>query len=738
MARFTYRDGSYYRDEKPFFFIGVDYQYYRDERKNWAARLDQIKEGHGNVITFYTPWRHHIVHDQRTGAISYDFTGETLDSRDLVHFMELCAQRGLYMVAKPGPFVHSELNIGGLPDIASPSFNRGIEPVRMHDGRPLYWEYDYTQLPSPADATFDELATTWLKEVRRVLAVHAGDEGYLIGIQLNDETIYCSSNDGPWIFGYDAPDIRRFYRMLKDKYGDVENYNRLHGTSLRSLETAAPPRLNPDQPAARKPEDLLSYMDWGEFQWRLRTDYYDHYKKILDLDLPYLTNFAGITPPIDENVPDAHEEPAKETPPQYIRLYPEWWFAHNRVDQDAEIYHYGMISWLGVAAYNIADAASEPGDLGTNDVFFRYINTARRRRGINMEENWGFSKLYHPLSKYPIIPFFQTLASVAGGCTGYVIFTGVCHAYWIDDLDRTTKKQHPTFPADAPIGSNGETGGMYEAMKLLGEYFAKEGQAFLAAKLPLDVCYLIVPDYASVSSWVPAEKDWELSYPVPRVGTDALEPAARIFNTQGVNYAMAELPALTDQQLAKYPVVCLQLGFFLAAELQLKLVRYLDGGGRLIACGPLPTLDERMAPCMILQQFIKDNPDRVLYSEENIFAEQKALIERLKQTGWTQQVSYSEKLYAFVYRNREDFFVFFFNFGDREDEAGWIEFYGQRLELTLGPKASGVIRVRSGRLSSFLVKADNEYENISPQTIITYGDQEIRFTGDRAQFDLDG
>ena len=130
MATFTYRDGRFFKDGKPFYFLGAEYQYYRDKRANWAARLDQLKAGHVNVVCFYIPWRHHLQHDPVTGAVSYDFDGRTFDSRDLRHFLALCEERGLYMLAKPGPFVHSELNIGGLPDVSSPTFNPGIEPVR--------------------------------------------------------------------------------------------------------------------------------------------------------------------------------------------------------------------------------------------------------------------------------------------------------------------------------------------------------------------------------------------------------------------------------------------------------------------------------------------------------------------------------------------------------------------------------------------------------------------------------
>lgn len=744
MPKFDYRDGRFFIDGEPMYFRGAEYMYYRDKRSNWADRLDQLKAAHVNVIAFYTPWRHHILHDPETGMISYDFDGDTLDSRDLRHFIKLVTERGLYMLAKPGPFVHSELNIGGLPDVTSPTFNPGIEPVRIHNGQALTWEYDNTQLPSPADAEFDEMARGWLSAVREVLAPNAAPDGNIIAIQLLDETIYCTSNDAPWHFGYDAPDIRLYRQMLLEKYETIASFNLAHGTEHKSFDLVRPPVLEPTKPIAQTHGDLLDKVDWGEFQWTIRRTFYEHYKEILNIDLPHLTNFAGITPPIDENVPDAAEEAAKGTPAEYIKLYPEWWFAHNRVDQDLDIYEYGMISWLGVASYNIPDASSPaPDDIGRNEVFNRYINTARRRRGINIEENWGFSKLYHPMSKYPMIPFFQTLASVAGGCTGYVVFTGVSHGYWLDDLDRTTQKQYRTFPADAPIGENGETGAMYSAMSMLNEWFEREGSGFLKAELDMDVCFLVVPEYAAISSWVPDRKNWTLPHAIPRAGYDVIEPATMFCNENGINYSIAELPALGVNELLEKKRIAIHFGFFLGELEQEKLIAFVRKGGTLICSGELPEYDDDMQPCDSLAEFIEDVEDgdevvkgKILYSTGNIFNDERAFLGNMKRAGWTPQVSYDDGLRAFVYRNKKDKYLFFFHFGRHGQVDKNIEFFGNRLELTVGSKTCGVVHVKGDRIRSYMVKGVNEFEGETATVKIKLGKQEYVVEGDGSAYEL--
>ena len=39
-----------------------------------------------------------------------------------------------------------------------------------------------------------------------------------------------------------------------------------------------------------------------------------------------------------------------------------------------------------------------------------------------------------------------------------------------------------------------------------------------------------------------------------------------------------------------------------------------------------------------------------------------------------------------------------------------IDFHGQRVELVLGSRTSGVLRIRDGRLVSYLIKGENEVE----------------------------
>jgi beta-galactosidase len=727
MSTITYRQGRFWKDGHPLFLIAADYPYFRDRRDNWEDRLRKQKACGVNTITFYIPWRHHLQWDN--GRRWYDFEGRTKDNRDVIGYMRRIADLGLYMIVKPGPFIHSELNIGGLPDLVSPSFNPGMAAARRHHGGPAYWGYDASILPAAMDQHFDNLVREWILAVREVIAPLAHPQGPVIALQPNDETLFCTSNDPPWHIGYEPSGVRFYQTLVAERYGDVDTYNRLHATQYDALDFVPPPKLPAlgdaapgTAPPARR-EEVLRYIDWAEYQWRLRRDVYVRYKAWLDIDLPYLTNYAGITPPIEENVPDAKDYASERLPPDHARLYPEWWFAMNRVETDAADYHYGMISWLGVAAYD-------------RNVFDRYINTARRARGINMEENWGFGTLYDARSRYPLVPFFQTLASVAGGATGYVIFTCVNTEHWEPALDRVTKLQCNTFPSHAPIDEHGNLRPMYDTAVMLNRWFADHGDDFLRAEPEIDCAYLLYAPYAAVSSWIPDERYWRVQgHEIPRCGREGFEEFSKSLQQAGYSFGMFEVDSAPEDLLQQPRSLAMHSGFFMDAATQERLAKFIEAGGTLFLSGELPTVDLQWRPCTRLKQAVevaeRNQARNVVYRRENLFAEGR-FAECLAASGLQPNVKYSDDMRAYVYRGSAagDYFVFFFNFDLDGQHDKYIEFYGHRLELRVGSKTSGIVRVKAGRLHAWMVKGVNEVEEITSQVRLQLGAQVVEGKGD--------
>lgn len=80
--------------------------YFRIPRAEWVDRLDSIKASGYHAIDVYCPWN---LHEQADGG--FDFSGEL----DLGHFCDLAWERGLYVIARPGPYICSEWDGGALP-----------------------------------------------------------------------------------------------------------------------------------------------------------------------------------------------------------------------------------------------------------------------------------------------------------------------------------------------------------------------------------------------------------------------------------------------------------------------------------------------------------------------------------------------------------------------------------------------------------------------------------------------
>lgn len=135
-------------DDEPRILMSAEVHYFRLHRPDWADRLDKLAAAGCDVVATYMPW---LVHETASGEI--DLTGATSEYRDLVGFLELAAERGLLVLARPGPFVMAELKNEGIP----------FRVYRDHpDAVPLGWDGE----PAPT-RTLDYLEPGYLGDVAR-------------------------------------------------------------------------------------------------------------------------------------------------------------------------------------------------------------------------------------------------------------------------------------------------------------------------------------------------------------------------------------------------------------------------------------------------------------------------------------------------------------------------------------------------------------------------------------------
>ncbi|XP_062450666.1 beta-galactosidase-1-like protein 2 isoform X2 [Rhea pennata] len=90
----------------PFRIFGGSVHYFRVPREYWEDRMLKMKACGLNTLTTYVPWN---LHEPARGK--FDFSRNL----DLEAFLSLAARIGLWVILRPGPYICSEWDLGGLP-----------------------------------------------------------------------------------------------------------------------------------------------------------------------------------------------------------------------------------------------------------------------------------------------------------------------------------------------------------------------------------------------------------------------------------------------------------------------------------------------------------------------------------------------------------------------------------------------------------------------------------------------
>ncbi|KAM4620183.1 beta-galactosidase-1-like protein 2 [Polymixia lowei] len=91
---------------EPFHILGGSIHYFRVPRAYWRDRLMKMKACGINTLTTYVPWSLHQPERE-----VFHFSTQL----DLEAYINLAAELGLWVILRPGPFISSELDLGGLP-----------------------------------------------------------------------------------------------------------------------------------------------------------------------------------------------------------------------------------------------------------------------------------------------------------------------------------------------------------------------------------------------------------------------------------------------------------------------------------------------------------------------------------------------------------------------------------------------------------------------------------------------
>lgn len=183
---FGWKDEHFLLDGRPFLIRSGEMHYPRVPRPYWRDRMRKMKALGLNTLCTYVFWN---LHEPRSGQ--FDFSGNL----DLAEYLRTAHSEGLWVLLRPGPYICSEWDFGGLPAwlLADPAIQ-----VRS------------------ADAKFLEAAHRYVERVgREVRSLQVTHGGPILMVQVENE--YGS-------FGSDKQYLGAVRKMIQNAGFDVTLY----------------------------------------------------------------------------------------------------------------------------------------------------------------------------------------------------------------------------------------------------------------------------------------------------------------------------------------------------------------------------------------------------------------------------------------------------------------------------------------------------------------------------------
>ena len=238
--------------EKPLYSGSV--HYWRIKKENWSKILDKICSMGFEIIETYIPWS---VHEYEEGI--YDF-GEIEENKDLDGFLNLCEEKGLSVIVRPGPHINAELTLFGYPQWIL--HNEKIQ-AKNPWGTTVVYPYVTKQFPIPSYASEMLYGKTevYFHKIAPILRKHSGKNCCIIAIQADNET--CNFfRDRPYIMDYSIDSIRLYHQFLTEKYETIKDLNDTYQSGYIDFESI----MAPTGFCGKTKEDLPYYFDWVEYK----------------------------------------------------------------------------------------------------------------------------------------------------------------------------------------------------------------------------------------------------------------------------------------------------------------------------------------------------------------------------------------------------------------------------------------------------------------------------------------
>lgn len=568
---------------KRIFLHSGEIHHFRTQPEQWEDSLNKIKHANLNAISLYVPWNWHEVEEGKL-----DFTGKSDPRRDLVHFLKLAQDTGLYIILRPGPFICSEWLNGGIPtwllekypeilaldSDGKPCANRNMIYPPITYSHPIYLAY----------------VQKWFHDVFSAVRpfLHSNG-GNIINIQLDDEQSYWRtleqgplfSDYNPVVIGGDGY-VNRYGMWLSKKYSeDINRLNQIHKTDYSEFSLA-----KPSSQLLGAVEQLPAYLDWYWF-------------KLSEIDV-YIQNLYEMVRKEDINETISTLCHYLFTPmawPKFTRFLLE-----NKLDIILTNQYYSA------PLFEISDMREDKlGSIAANLEIYKAALKHTNTPPILMEIQSAMSA--HLAA--PEMEELYRLVSAQGikGWNYYMMAGGENPPEFVLSNGRS-------YDISAPIGYQGETRPHYAEIQAVGQILQTFEQHLLETSTLTDTCIGFYEPYEACMHQgnllnLGFRDDYRtlineyFNYFICRPrGLDFFT----LLTHSGVSFEMEDLESITSEELSQKPSLWMLGLDFMARAVQEKLASYVQEGGTLIMFPRVPILDEYMNSCSILADLFNAPP----------------------------------------------------------------------------------------------------------------------------------
>lgn len=555
-------------DGKSVIIRAGEIHYYRLEKRDWQDRIDKLKAAGLNAVASYIPW---LCHEEKRGQ--FDLDGHGRENLDVAGFIDLCAENGLYFIARTGPFIMAEMKNEGIPFWVARTYPETV-PVCWDGKKATTGTLDYT------NPDFLRCAKDWYARIMPILAErlqHRG--GNVIAVQLDNEVGMLS-----WVSN--CPDLTDavladFREYLENTY-DPETLSVRYPLDLRDPKAFAAGIRSPREEYVLRLKRDLGYYMRRRFANYIRTlkEYAQEYGVT---DVPFLVNIhgtgAGRAYGFMVGISQLFESYTQS--PEYLSgsdIY--------LGDMNMEVFQDLYLINAYMEAMNLPDQPTASFEFECGDANYGEVLASRKDvSAADFKTRMCVAQGNKAFNCYLFAGGRNYLLDGENDGNGRIAITGERHGF------------------AAPVGPEGRLNYTYprlaQVMKLLA---ANEDKLSRMQEERDDLAVAFIPDYYMTEYCYPgSSRERELQRDLEQFrGVDAMERVGRSLLMNHFRFTAVDVQhgSLSPERIHTLVVFT---AAHLAEPIQRKLADFARSGGSLFLFGRMPTMDMEGNRCTVLK-----------------------------------------------------------------------------------------------------------------------------------------